>query len=455
MAFLACAPVKDLWDNHRWATIGVAAGIGVVVIALAGYLILKRPADKSCPAPCTITSEAPQPVSGVANWPTYGLNAERTRYLDAPTVKPPYSIRWRFKGGNLLEYSPILVGGSLFGINNNGLAFSIKTRTGKARWKRQVAGLNASTPAYSDRMIYLSNLEPGQVLGLASWDGHQVWRHQLPGRTESSPLVVGNKVIVGCECNTIYALDKTTGKTIWERHVNGAVKAAPAYSDGIVYVGDYAGEMNAIRVSDGSIKWQTGSQGSGFGRSGRFYATATVAFGRVYAGNVDGRMYSFDQRTGDLAWSHSTGNYVYAAAVAARTPHTQPTIYFGSYDGTFYALDARTGDERWTAPNLGSISGAASLIGETVYVADLRTTSTYGFNAANGHKVLQYSDGAYNPVISNGEEVFLTGYKTIYALTPGQGAAVDGIVQAPKKSKKPKKATKKKPGKKKAKAKKS
>jgi outer membrane protein assembly factor BamB len=415
-------------------TIGVAAGIGAIVVALAGYLILKRPGDKSCPAPCTITSEAPQPVSGATDWPTYGLNQDRTRYLDAPAVKPPYSIRWHFKGGHLLEYSPILVGGSLFGINNNGLAFSIKTRTGKARWKRQVASLNASTPAYSDRMIYLSNLEPGQVLALASWDGHVVWRHPLPGRSESSPLVVGNKVIVGCECNTIYALDKTTGKTIWERHVNGAVKAAPAYSDGIVYVGDYSGEMTALHVNDGSIKWQTGSQGTSFGRTGQFYATAAIAFGRVYAGNTDGRMYSFDQQTGKLAWSHSTSNYVYAGAVAARTPDTQPTVYFGSYDGTFYALDARNGEERWSQHNLGAISGAASLIGETVYVSDLKSTSTYGFNASNGHKVFQYSDGAYNPVISNGKELFLTGYKTLYALTPGQGNAVNGIIQTPKKT---------------------
>jgi outer membrane protein assembly factor BamB len=436
--------ITNLWNNHRWAMIGTAAGVAAVVIALVGYLILKRPGDKSCHAPCTITSTAPQPVSGVTDWPMYGLNEERTRYLDAPGVKPPFAIRWRFKGGHLLEYSPILVDGQLFGINNNGLAFSIKTRSGKARWKRQVASLNASAPAYSDGNVYVSNLDPGQVLDLAAYDGHQIWKHPLPGRSESSPLVVGNKVIVGCECNTVFALNKKTGKTIWERHVNGAVKAAPAYSDGIVYIGDYSGEMSAIRVNDGSIKWQTGSQGSGFGRSGRFYATATVAFGRIYAGNADGRMYSFDQQTGDLAWSHSTGNYVYAAAVTARTPDTQPTIYFGSYDGSFYALDARNGNERWSQHDLGSISGAASLIGDTVYVADLRHTSTYGFNAANGHRVFEYSDGAYNPVISNGKDLFLTGYKTIYALSPGQGNAVNGIIQASKKAKKsPKKSANK------------
>jgi hypothetical protein len=62
-------------------------------------------------------------------------------------------------------------------------------------------------------------------------------------------------------------------------------------------------------------------------------------------------------------------------------------------------------------------------------VADLKTTSTYGFDVRNGHRVFQYSDGAYNPVISNGKELFLTGYKTLYALRPGTGPATDGILQ--------------------------
>ena len=78
--------------------------------------------------------------------------------------------------------------------------------------------------------------------------------------------------------------------------------------------------------------------------------------------------------------------------------------------------------------------GAASLIGDTVYVADLQTTSTYGFDAANGHKVFEYPDGAYNPVISNGKEIFLTGYKTLYALRPGTGPAKTGSSRSSRKA---------------------
>src|SRR3954452_20617397 len=97
--------LESLWNDHRWATIGTAAAIGDALIALVAYLILKRPPDKSCPAPCTITTQAEQPVSGTTGWPSYSLNPERTGYLDAPGVNPPFSIRWRFKAGHLLEYS--------------------------------------------------------------------------------------------------------------------------------------------------------------------------------------------------------------------------------------------------------------------------------------------------------------------------------------------------------------
>ncbi|MGH2984191.1 MAG: PQQ-binding-like beta-propeller repeat protein [Solirubrobacterales bacterium] len=428
--------IVDLWKNHRLWVLAGGTTVLVLVAGVAIYLaFIKRPGDKDCPDPCTIETEAEmKPTIGVADWPHYGLNPERARYLNAPEVKPPYLVKWRFKGRRLLEYSPILVGGSLYGINNNGLAFSVKTRSGKARWKREVAGLNASAPAYSQGkghgIIYLSNLEPGQVLALDARDGKQIWRRALPGRTESSPLVVGNKVVVGCECGTLFAFDRETGKSLWETNLGGEIKAAPAYHDGVVFVGTYGGDMNAIRIDDGSTKWSTSAQGSSFGRTGRIYATAAIGFGRVYVGSIDSRMYSFDEETGDLAWSQSTGGYVYAGAVVADTPSTDPSVYFGSYDGTFYALDAKTGDERWSANPGGSISGAASLIGDTVYVADLNSTETTGYSAGTGKEVFNFRDGAYNPVISDGKRLYLTGYKTLYALLPISEAEIQAKAKA-------------------------
>ena len=423
--------LRKLWADHRWATLGAAAGIAAVAIALAGYLILKRPADKSCPDPCTIeTTGETGPVTKTVDWPFYGRNKERTRFLDAPHVKPPFTTKWTFKGRRLLEYSPIVVEGSIYGINNNGLAFSVKKRSGKARWVRQIASRNASAPAYgpgkphTEGRLYFSNLDPGQVIALGTHTGATLWKRSLPGRTESSPVVVGNMVIAGCECGNLYAFNAETGKTIWQTNLGGQIKAAPAISNGVAYVGDYSGTMSAVNISNGSIKWQSDSQGTGV-TAGAFYGTAAVAFGRVYAGAKDGRVYSFNKENGDVIWSHTIGGQVYAGAAAADTPNSPPTVYFGTYGGSsFYALDARDGDERWSADVGGSVIGAASVIGNIVYVANLNTTETDGFDTANGKKVWSFKDGAYNPVISDGRNLYLTGYETIYRLKPRTAADV-------------------------------
>jgi outer membrane protein assembly factor BamB len=418
--------IVALWNNHRLLTL---AGAATFLVAVAGVVVyfafIKRPKDKPCPDPCVIeTTDTPAPVVESVDWPMYGLNEERTRYLDAPRVKPPYTTKWTFKGRKLLEYSPILVENALYAVNNNGQAFSVKKSTGKARWFTEIATRNASAPAYSDGMIYVSNLEPGQVIALSTRDGSVVWKSPLPGRTESSPVVVGDRVIAGCECGTLYGFDKKTGKTVWEADLGGQLKAAPAISDGVAYIGDYSGTMSAVQIDDGSIKWQSDSQGTGVS-AGAFYGTAAVAFGRVYAGSKDGRVYSFNKETGDLAWSQTIGGEVYAGAVAADTPGSPPSVYFGTYGGsTFHALDARDGSERWTADVGGSVIGAGSLVGETVYVASLDKTETYAFDVASGEEVWTFKDGAYNPVISDGVRLYLTGYKTIYALKPRTPADV-------------------------------
>jgi outer membrane protein assembly factor BamB len=368
----------------------------------------------------SVTPNQPAPPQ-TKDWPTYGLDSGRTRYMPTNAVKPPYKVAWRYDARHLMEYSPIVVGDTLYGIDNNGEAFALNTANGKQRWRRDVATLNASAPNYSDGLLFVSNLEPGQVQALKAANGKVAWRNSLPGRTESSPLVVGNEVIAGCECGSVYAFNKRTGKQLWSTSVGGAVKASPAYDHGVVFVGDYGGQMTAIRASNGQVKWQTSIGGS-------IYGTAAVAFGHVYAGDLSGGFHAFNEDTGSVSWSTSTGGYVYSGATAAKTPGAPPSVYFGSYDGTVYALDARTGSTRWSESANGPVSGAGSMIGDVFYVGDLKTTQTFGFRASDGKEVFASRDGAYNPVISDGRLLYMTGYRVIYALKPGHGHSQNGFV---------------------------
>ena len=413
--------VSHFWHSRRGLAVGlVAAGVlAVGGASLLAYQVLKRPPDVHNASVAFTPQEPPRPKRAkTVNWPVFGLNPARTRYLPVRGVRPPFRKLWRYKNRPLLEFPPIYVGGKLYFVNNNGTAYALDADTGRVLWERSIGRLNASSPAYYKRRLYIVNLVPGHIVKLDARTGRRIWKRSLPGRAESSPVVIDRTVYFGCEDGRLYAMSTISGKVRWATQLGGPVKSAPAYFGGTLYVGDYGGYMNAVDAKSGRIRWQTSSLGSGFGTSGAFYSTPAVAFGRVYAGNNDNRVYSFDRRDGTLAWSYSTGGYAYSGPAVATTRHSPPSVFIGSFDGNVYALDARDGDVRWSRSAGGQVIGSLSAIGNVVYAAEFTHTSTSGFMMRSGRRVFRYRRGTYSPVISDGRRIYLTGYSSITALKP-------------------------------------
>jgi outer membrane protein assembly factor BamB len=404
------------WSTPNRVAVATVGALAVAGIAVAAYAILKRPADIHN----TQAAFKPEHKRKIhyTDWPIYRYDAARTSYLPTKRVKPPFRKIWQFQAYELTEFPPVFAKGALYGQNNDGLFYAIDADTGKPRWKRQLGTLNASSPAYYKGRLYAVDLAPPQVTAMKASNGRSVWHKPLPGPSESSPIVAAGKVILGSQDGHLWAFDAKNGKQVWSTALGGAVKAAPALYKGVLYVGDYGGHMSAVRLSNGSIKWQSGSQGGSFGTSGEFYSTPAVAFGRVYSGNNDGRVYSFETSDGSIAWSHSTGDWVYGSPAVADVPRGRPTVYIGSYDQNFYALDARTGNTIWAHPTPGRISGGATVVGDVVYYSDFDTTSSYGLDVHDGKLVWMATTGAYNPVISDGRRIFLTGYSSVSGLKP-------------------------------------
>lgn len=443
---------RRLWREHRpWAIGLIVALVAVVVGGVVIYNALKRPADvHNEDAINRFKPQKPPPPkkAKTVNWPMFGLNPARTRYLPVKGVKPPFRKMWRFTDRPLLEFPPIYVGGRLYFVNNNGFAHALDADTGKVLWKRRVGRLNASSPAFYKNRLYIVNLEPGHIVKLDAKTGKTIWKRDLPGRAESSPVVVDRTVYFGVENGELFAMSTGKGQVRWSTPLGGAIKAAPAYYGGRLYVGDYGGYMNAVDAKSGELLWQSGSLGPGFGGSGAFYSTPAVAYGRVYSGNNDSRVYSYDISNGELAWSYSTGGYAYSGPTVANTRHSPPTVFIGSFDGNVYALDAKDGSVRWSRSPGGQVIGSLSAIGDIVYVAEFTNKTTSGFMMRSGKRVFRYPYGTYSPVISDGRRIYLTGYSSITALRPHRPptAVADGI-EAPQ-------VKKKAPAKKKASAKK-
>jgi len=147
-------------------------------------------------------------------------------------------------------------------------------------------------------------------------------------------------------------------------------------------------------------------------------ATAAVAGGRVFLGSLSGRISAYSTRSGRRVWSRATGSYVYASAAISNVRGRGRTVFVGSYDGHFYALSARTGGVRWRYNARGWISGSATVIGRVVYFADLGTRRTTGLGTRSGTVVFRKDQGAYDPVISDGKHLYLTGNHSLTAMRP-------------------------------------
>jgi outer membrane protein assembly factor BamB len=411
---------EQFWKHHKRLTIGVAVALVLAIVAaVIAYNSLKRPADVHN-EDAVFKPEKPKReiVEKTVPWPLYGYDRARTRYLPAKGIRPPFRDVWRFTDRPLLEFPPVVAAGRLFFVNNNGYAFALNAKTGKQLWKRRIGKLNASSPAYSKGRLYVVNLTPGHVVKLDAKTGRVLWKRSLPGRAESSPLVIGRSVYFGCEDGNLYSLSTKNGNVRWATSLGGPIKSAPAYYGGNLFVGDYGGYMNSVEARTGKLNWQSGSLGPGFGGTGEFYSTPAVAFGRVYAGNNDSRVYSFDLADGELAWSYSTGGYAYSGPAVARTRHTGPTVYIGSFDGNVYALNAKSGEPRWIASAGGPVIGSLTAIGDIVYAAEFEGTSTTGYAMKTGREVFHYPRGTYTPVVSDGRRIYLVGYSSISALEP-------------------------------------
>lgn len=412
--------------KRRW--IALVALLVIAGLTLGAYVYARNrtgsiyhPHARFVPEPNpSLPTRGPERFS----WPIYGYTKNHTRYYPAPaSLHPPFKRMWARGGSSLREFPPVLSENRIFQLTDDGVLSAIDKYDGKILWSHSLGALSASSPAVGGNTVYATVLtrapssEEGRVVALNATDGAIRWSRNLPSRSESSPLLDRGRLYFGSEDGTVYALEAKNGRTVWTYHAEGAVKASPTLSNGVLYFGDYSGHVQAISEQTGRRLWLASSEGALFG-NGTFYSTAAVVYGRVFLGNTDGRIYAYDASTGRLDWAYQTGAYVYASPAVTDAPGLGPTIYLGSYDGTFYALNARTGHVDWNYEAGGKISGSATILGRYVYFSDLGTHRTYGLGVSTGHVAFTMDTGAFDPVISDGKRVFLTGDTGLYDLAP-------------------------------------
>src|SRR4051794_10612020 len=232
------------------------------------------------PKPVAIPSK---PGAG-RDWPLYGNGPGRTRHMQGVNLKPPFRMAWSLNGGKLIEFQPVLAGGRLFVLKNDGRALALAADTGRVRWRKRIGGLAASAPGAAGASVYfvvnhggyggIAGAGPAKVVAINRRTGHIRWAKKLSAASESSPLTVRERIFVGSQDGTVYALSANTGRILWRYRAGGPVKGALAYSRGRLYFGDYGGGGTPPRRR----------HGDGAGGAGGYGPILAAPAGRVRGG---------------------------------------------------------------------------------------------------------------------------------------------------------------------------
>jgi outer membrane protein assembly factor BamB len=217
---------------------------------------------------------------------------------------------------------------------------------------------------------------------------------------KSSPVVVGDRVLVGSYDQNLYAFEVKTGKVLWKFETSGPVHATPAVSNGIAYIAGCDEHFRAIRISDGKEMFQVSSGAytgaspvlagnmAYFGTFGNevfavdmnakkiawryehpvrkfpFYSSATLVNGKVILGGRDKMVHGIDAKTGKGLWTFTTRSRVESSPAAAGS-----RVFIGSNDGRFYVLDANSGKKLWEYEAGSAISSSPAISNGKVIVA--------------------------------------------------------------------------------------
>ena len=254
---------------------------------------------------------------------------------------------WSFASGKRIVGTPAVSEGIVvFGSADRNI-YGLNAADGSLRWKVEAAEpvLGAVTIhegiAYvgaSDKTFRAIDIQTGKV----------VWSYeQVKGYIETKPLVVDDKVIFSAWDNTLYALEKATGKEIWKwtggltrMHFSPAA-VWPVASNGKVFIADPQRAMTAVNLQNGETVWRT------FRSQVRETIGLSEDGERVYSKTMNDSIvcYSTLTDTPEQVWASNVGfGYEHAPSM----PLEKDGVVYGSTkEGLLFALEAKTGKILW------------------------------------------------------------------------------------------------------------
>ena len=296
------------------AVIMAMAVAGFSWVVLARSELLADDPKAARPKPAASPPHAGKPGTGSLGVFLSRGGPQRTGSISSTRVLEHPAVQWSFstKGE---PGAPLLADGVIYVGDRSETFYAVNLSDGTVLWQTEGLGHVYFSPAKCGETLYV-NSNKG-LTALSQSDGRVRWQCKVEGDlTESSPLIVKDRIIVADTSGTMYAVD-LNGKIIWEHDMlddeqvqlkraelehmkrqllrGGGQVARPttAASDGTTIfqpIFDESRVLLAIDLEAGKRRWS-------FHAKGMSYGGPAVTDDRVFFGTQgDNEFYCLDKR---------------------------------------------------------------------------------------------------------------------------------------------------------------
>ncbi len=291
------------------------------------------------------------------------------------------SIVWKYQAKNSVKNKLLHVDGTIIAQDCDGNVSCLRADTGALVWEKKVdisSTLATAIGICSDGETVFTG-GAGNVTALRVQDGEERWRykHQNCENSACEFVLAGDSLIVGANWNTLYALDKNTGKELWKNGSDGLSfrNTTPAVlEDGSLFI-PQSDALFFVDGKSGDLLNRTQLKEHNFASS----AQPLLLDGVAYVPTATKGVVAIDLQTKQILWNRPvrkalafTAPYVggEAQTVESGIVADGGRLIFGASDGYVYTLNRADGTVLREQFVGAPILGAAALGEDAVYVAD-------------------------------------------------------------------------------------
>ena len=330
------------------------------------------------------------------NWNSFAGDFNHTAYRQE--ASDFVTNLWTFNMGSSIHSSPAIYDDYVYVVSSDGILKAINMGTGEEEWKIDLQSKTNSSPIVNGNRLYIGCDDGLKAINI---NNHKVaWEYDCKG-VESTPFFYKDVVYFGCDDGHLYGLDKSNGDVKLNKKFDGELKSSPIVVNDSIYIGSTNSKLYSIGTDkDKNWDFTTGDEIL----SSPSYVNETVIFG-----STDGSLYCLKESDGSLIWKVNLNNKIISSPTIDEHDNS---VFVGSDEGNMTCLDTRDGTVKWSHSVGDKVQSTPALKGKLISFGS-NNGNFYVLNKYTGLEEFTYNPGTFlfnskitsSPVI-NGNSLF-------------------------------------------------